>query len=645
MQKFNGQRNGTDPIGHRGPGSVHGVNRLAALFTASISAPISGLAFYLILCLAPAVQALADGDEKQLLWGDTHLHTSYSFDAYLFQNHSADPDTAYRYAKGLPVIHPYHRARIQIETPLDFLVVADHAEMASVPLRIFSGDETLLNTQFGKDVLPLIEAGRGGEVFSALVAAATGGDTSITTELRSDAIRTPPWMDIIEAAERHNDPGKFTTLIGWEWSSIPDAANLHRVVFMSDGGDVARKFLPFSSLQSNKPEDLWNWLDQTTRETGANFVAIPHNMNISKGQMFALQDSEGRPIDAAYARTRMKWEPVAEVTQIKGDSETHPALSPSDEFADFETYRFLIDTRPDTDHLATVTRGDYARGALLRGLELEQSIRVNPYKFGMIGSTDAHTGMSSAEEDNFHGKMALDSIPEKKSERRISGDGPKGWNMSAQGMAAVWAEENTRESIVEAFKRKEVYATTGPRIQLRTFAGWEFRDRDARARDLAKVGYAKGVPMGGDLSLAPKGKVPGLLIQAVRDPKGANLDRIQVVKGWIDESGKAREKVYTVVASDNRQIDSDGRVAAVGNTVDLATARYENSIGDAELTVVWKDPSFDPSVRAFYYVRVLQIPTPRHSLYDAVALQQPLADEFKPTIQERAYSSPIWYTP
>ncbi len=611
-----------------------------------LSMPSGGLLLPMLITYGLITTPLsAAEEEKQLLWGDTHLHTSYSFDAYLFQNRSADPDTAYRYARGLPVIHPYHRARIQIETPLDFLVVADHAEMTSVPLRIFSGDEIVMSTAFGKDVLPLIQAGKGGEVFQALVAAATSGDTSMTSELRSDTIRRPPWLDIIDAAERHNDPGKFTALIGWEWSSIPDAANLHRVVFMSDDGDTAAKFLPFSSLQSDQPEDLWAWLEKTADETGAEFVAIPHNMNISKGQMFALQDSEGRPIDAAYARTRMKWEPVAEVTQIKGDSETHPALSANDEFADFETYRFLIDTRPDTDHLATLTRGDYARGALLRGLELEQSTSVNPYKFGMIGSTDAHTGMASAEENNFHGKMALDSIPEKKQEPRISKDGPWGWNMSAQGLAAVWADENSRQSIVDAFKRKEVYATTGPRIQVRFFGGWNFRGRDASARNLAKVGYRKGVPMGSDLAQGPKGKAPSFLIQAVRDPKGANLDRLQIVKGWVNSEGHAQERVYNVAASDNRQIDPDGNLPPVGNTVDLTTATYDNSIGDAELLVVWKDPDFDPSQRAFYYVRVLQIPTPRHSLYDAVAMRQPLPEAFKATIQERAYTSPIWYTP
>jgi hypothetical protein len=598
----------------------------------------------LLACLlASAAQA---EDDRQLLWGDTHLHTSYSFDAYLFRNHSADPDTAYRYARGLPVIHPFHRARVKINTPLDFLVIADHAELTAVPKRIFEGDQVLLNTQFGKDMAPLIEAGEGGKVFQHLVARANAGtDDSRLDELLSEEIRTPAWHDIVDAADRHNTPGTFTALIGWEWSSIPDAANLHRVVFMANDGEVAKRFLPFGSTQSDRPEDLWNWLAQTSAETGAEFVAIPHNMNISKGKMFALVDSDGAPLTKAYAEQRSAWEPVAEVTQIKGDSETHPMLSPNDEFADFETYRFLIDTRPDTDHLATVTRGDYARGGLLRGLKLSAELGANPYQFGMIGSTDAHTGLASAEENNFHGKMAVDSTPEVKHEPRISGsDGPKGWNMAAQGLAAVWATENTRDAIVAAFKRREVYGTTGPRIAVRFFGGYEFSAADATAPDLAARGYAKGVSMGGEL--APRGtSVPTFLIHAASDASGANLDRVQIVKGWLGADGEPSEQVYNVTASDGRTVAADGTLPAVGNTVNLTTARYSNDIGARELAAVWQDPDFDPAQPAFYYARVLEIPTPRHSLLDAVSLDQPPIEGITPTIQERAYTSPIWYTP
>lgn len=599
-----------------------------------------------LLCSLFISAAVAAGDEeKALLWGDTHLHTSYSFDAFLFMNRTADPDTAYRYAKGLPVVHPYHRARIQIETPLDFLVVSDHAELTSVPLRVFEGDEKMLQTTFGQQAAQLIREGRGDEIFSRIVAQANSGDRSMFSDLYGEEIRQVPWHEIADIADRHNEPHKFTALIGWEWSSLPDAANLHRIIFMDQGAAAARKFLPYSSTESERPEDLWAWLERTSAAVNAEFIAIPHNMNISKGRMFALQDSDGKPLDAAYAKTRIRWEPVAEVTQIKGDSETHSLLSPNDEFADFETYRFLIDTRPDTDHTEPVTPGDYARSALMRGLELENSIGVNPYKFGMIGSTDSHTSMASAEENNFHGKMPLDSVPERKSEPRIGKQGAAGWDMSAQGLAAVWAEENTRAAIVAAFKRKEVYATTGTRIQLRFFGGWKFRAADARAKNLAARGYKKGVPMGAELGVAPRGKAPSFLLQAARDPKGANLDRIQIVKGWIDANGKAAEKVYDVAVSGERQPDADGNLPAVGSTVDLQRAAYSNDIGAAQLAATWTDPDFDPQRHAFYYARVIEIPTPRHSLFDAVAMKIEHEKDRPATIQERAYSSPVWYSP
>lgn len=583
--------------------------------------------------------------DTKLLWGDTHLHSSYSFDAFLFQNRSIDPDTAYRYAKGYPVVHPYHKARVQIETPLDFLVVSDHAELTAIPMRIFNADQQLLNTDFGRHAAELIKQGRGSDVFSEIVVAANSGDDSVTEQLNSDAIRQTPWDDIVAAAERHNRKGQFTALVGWEWSSLPDAANLHRVVLMDGGQQAASQFLPFSSTESDKPEDLWAWLEETSELTGAEFVAIPHNMNISKGKMFPLEDSFGKPLTEEYAKLRAKWESVAEVTQIKGDSETHPLLSPEDEFANFESYRFLIDLRPDADKTATVTAGDYARAALLRGMKLGEKLGTNPYQFGMIGATDSHTGLASAEEDNFHGKMALDSIPEAKSQPRIGSRGASGWDMSASGLAAVWASENSREAIVAAFKRKEVYATSGPRIQLRFFAGWSFKSRDARESGLAKRGYSRGVPMGSVLPQSAKGKAPSFLVEAARDPRGANLDRVQIVKGWVDEHGQAHERVYNVAASEGRKVASDGSLAAVGNTVDLETGHYTNDIGDTRIASHWVDPDFDAEQSAFYYARVLQIPTPRHSLFDTIALQQEHPKDKAATIQERAYSSPIWYTP
>lgn len=607
--------------------------------------PLAAVFFGLV-----SANAEEDGD-RVLLWGDTHLHTNYSFDAYLFQNRTGSPDDAYRFAKGEPILHPVSKDRIAIETPLDFLVVADHAELTAVPKRIFEQDEALMKSAFGRRIAPMIKDGKGAEIFAEIVRLGTSGFANPElTELVAEPIRRPAWEDLIAVADKHNEPGKFTTLIGWEWSSLPDAANLHRVVFMAQGAEVAGKFLPYSSTQSNKPEDLWKWLEETESSTGAEFVAIPHNMNISKGLMFPEQDSQGRPITAEYARTRMRWEPVAEVTQYKGDSETHPLLSPNDEFADFETYRHLIDTRPDTDKTAPVTPGDYARSALLRGMAIEQTTGANPYKFGMIGATDAHTSIASAEEGNFFNKFPYMTTPEARSRpRAISSDGPTGWDMGAQGLAAVWAEENSRDAIVAAFKRKEVYATTGPRMKVRMFGGWGFAARHAKAKDIGKTGYNKGVPMGGDLGPQPDGlfgkKTPSFLVQAVKDPKSGNLDRIQMVKGWIDAVGNSHEKVYNIAASDGRKPNSDGKLEPVGNTVDLKTSRYTNSIGADELVVVWKDTDFDPSQRAFYYVRVLEIPTPRHSLGDMLAMGKDLSDPSKLTIQERAYTSPIWYTP
>jgi hypothetical protein len=453
------------------------------------------------------------------------------------------------------------------------------------------------------------------------------------------------WNEIMDAAERHNDPGTFTTFLGWEWSSTPEGKNLHRVIFMKEGKKEGEQFLPFTNFDTPKPEGLWKWLDETSVRTGANFIAIPHNSNISGGLMFPLEDSEGEPITADYARSRMRWEPVAEMTQIKGDSETHPTLSPTDEFADFETYEHLIAVGEHAQDV-TADAGDYARSALKRGLEIEARTGANPYQFGLIGSTDSHTAMSSAEENNFHGKMARDSTPETKAIDIIPG--ANGWDMGAAGMVAVWAEENTRASIFEAFRRKEVYATTGPRIRLQFFGGWDFAAEDVPAGDISGEGYGKGVPMGANLPATPKSKgaPPTFLVAALKDPVEANLDRVQIVKGWLDTDGSSREKVYDVALSDGRTIGADGSVKPVGNTVNLKTATYTNTIGDTELSTVWSDPDFDLAERAFYYARVLQIPTPRHSLFDAVALGiDPQATGHPATIQERAYSSPIWYTP
>jgi hypothetical protein len=614
---------------------------------------------------APAV-AVPATPQRNLYWGDTHLHTSYSPDAFLMQNRTADPDTAYRFAKGLPVVHPFHRARIQIGTPLDFLVVSDHAEFMGVVPKILQGDPLVTGTPTGRRYAELARAGKEIEVFGDLIAQ-VNGVIPPNPDLNSPEISRTVWGEIMDAADRHNEPGRFTAFMGWEWSSTPNGANLHRVVLLREGRETGEQFIPFSSLNSFDPEDLWKWLETTSTATGAHFLAIPHNSNISQGLMFPLQDSYGNVLTPDYAEQRMKWERLAEITQIKGDSETHPQLSPTDEFADYETYDHLIAAEgvesqfvfsdaflgeltpkqrelleSNMDRVARV--GDYVRGALIRGLVAEEVIGVNPYKFGLIGSTDSHTAMASAEEDNFHGKMAIDSTPETKSKDVIPGT--PGWDMGAAGLVGVWAEENSRGALFDAMQRKEVYATTGPRIQVRLFGGWDFRPGDEVAADIAATGYSKGVPMGGDLPARPSEAAPSFLVTALRDPVNANLDRVQIVKGWVDEQGLPNEKVFDVAWSDGRTPGADGKLPPVGNTVDVATGSYENSIGDAQLGAVWTDPDFDPAKRAVYYVRVLQIPTPRHTLFDAIALGMDPAETGHPaTIQERAYSSPIWYTP
>ena len=623
----------------------------------------------------------------KLLWGDTHLHSNLSNDAYLLGNRSADPDTAYRFAKGEPVIHPYHRARVRLQTPLDFLAVTDHAEFLGQLYGILQlEDERLANTLFGRRMLKVRD--EGDEMAAGLIYMMAMTMNRMTPEQRPDfslpgilkmlynrffatgETRGNPdmpmldfglgnmwfaannfesvdeihinevfqsnWERLIVAADRHNAPGEFTTLIGWEYSSQPGGKNLHRVMLTPVDSVAARQIFPFSANDSENPEDLWAWLARTHEQTGIDFVAIPHNSNLSKGAMFARTTTSGDRIDAGYARLRSRWETMVEVTQTKGTSETHLLLSPGDEFADFEIYKKgLPGTSPPT-----FTEADYVRSALKTGMEIDRELGVNPYKFGMIGSTDSHTGLASAEEDNFMGKFALDSIPENKDTGFY---GYPGWLYSASGLAAVWARDNTREEIFAAFRRREVYGTTGPRIAVRFFGGYGFTEGDLQARDLALVGYRKGVPMGSDLTASKH--APSFLVHAVKDPQGANLDRIQIIKSWLDTDGMAKEKVFDVAWSGDRIPGPGGKLPPVGDTVNRRTAHYTNDIGAPELAAVWTDPAFNHDARAVYYVRVLQIPTPRNSLYDSVALQATPLEDYPEVIQERAYSSPIWYTP
>lgn len=579
--------------------------------------------------------------ETSLLWGDTHVHTNNSFDAYMFGETTVDPDGAFRFAKGMPVIHPGNGVRYQLRRPLDFMVVADHAENVGIAKAIGAGDKRVVQSSLGAKLYDFFLKNDFMTAFKVWLNALLGGQSSEIAQLANEDVSAEAWTDATQAADRNNRPGEFTALVGWEWTSMPGSMNLHRVVMTDASGEQARSFAPFSSTDSDRPEDLWRWLDVTAGKTGRNFVAIPHNSNSSGGLMFNTVDSDGRSIGQAYARIRARWEPVVEITQTKGDSETRPVLSPNDEFANFEFFPSNIASplKP------TETSGDYVRAALRRGMEIERRVGTNPFKFGVVGSTDTHSGLSSGDEQAFTGKLALEVNPSTQS-KHVGPTLARNWDISASGRAAVWARENTREAILEAFRRREVYATTGPRISLRFFGGFGFAAGDERTRDLAALGYAKGVPMGGDLAHAPRGKAPSFLIHAVKDPLDGNLDRVQVVKGWIDAKGKSHEKVFDVSWAGDRRLGVDGKLPAVGNTVDLKTARYTNSIGAAQLATVWSDPEFNARQRAFYYIRVLQIPTPRRSLYDALALGVDPKETGQPaTIQERAYSSPIWFNP
>lgn len=595
--------------------------------------------------------AVRDEFPRQLLFGDTHLHTRLSQDAYSF-GVTLGSDEAYRFAKG-EIIEATHGQRAQLDRPLDFLVIADHANgMGSMDALVAGNEKLLADERLVAWRKLLLEVGG---AKAGLQISEEGRMAGWPAALNDPEILAPAWRQVLEAAERHNIPGQFSALIGYEWTSWPGGSNLHRVVVFRDDAETLGDFVPFSSFMSDDPEDLWAALGRYETASGGRVLAIPHNGNLSNGLLYDVKTLSGRPIDADYARRRARWEPIAEVTQIKGDGEAHPFLSPDDEFADYETW--------DMGNFAGVPKRDdmlqyeYARAALKSGLGLFGELGVNPFRFGMIGSTDSHTALATAEEDNFFGKHSAGMEPSKSRARRPVGKSGEvvtmGWQQAASGYAAVWARENTRQAVWDAMARKEVYATTGPRIALRFFGGWSFAKEDASASDPARIGYAKGVPMGGDLGERPRGRVPSFLISAQRDALGANLDRIQVVKGWRDRTGQVHERVFDVAWSnsdpkrrDRRRIRRSGKLDPVGNTVDRSKATYTNEIGAAELSTVWLDPDFDPTEAAFYYVRVLEIPTPRWTDYDARVFGGQVPEAVAEIVnQERAYSSPIWYEP
>jgi len=587
-------------------------------------------------------------------FGDTHLHTAFSMDAGAF-GARLTPRDAYVFAKGKEVTSSSGQP-VKLSRPLDFLVVADHSDgMGFFPLLV-SGAPAIMADPQGRKWNEMIRSGKGAEAAMDIITSFGKGTISkAILPLPGTPAYRGAWQETIKAAEEANDPGRFTAFIGYEWTSNTGGNNLHRNVIFRDNADKASRVEPFTTIKplgSDNPTELWKWLTAYEEKTGGDVLAIAHNGNLSNGRMFPVVEAFGKKIDREYAETRARWERLYEVTQTKGTGESHPYLSPNDEFANFEIW-----DKGNLDGSAAKTKDmleyEYARSGLKSGLKLEKELGTNPYKFGMIGSSDAHTGLAALEEENFFGK----TTPQEPSPERMTKaffNNPKtgvkimDWEVSSSGYAAVWATENTREALFDAMERREVYGTTGPRMIVRFFGGWEFEPMDARNRLPAAIGYAKGVPMGGDLREAPAGKAPSFLVGALKDPIGANLDRIQIIKGWLDAKGEVHEKIYDVVwgDADKRKPDvKTGKLPPVGSTVDVANATWTNTIGDPELITVWKDPEFDPKQRAFYYARVLEIPTPRWTAYDAKRFGvKPLLGTTM-TLQERAYTAPVWYTP
>ena len=584
---------------------------------------------------------VGDHFPTRAFFGDTHLHTSWLTDAGM-AGATLGPDEAYRISRG-EVVKSYEGWDVKLNRPLDFIVVADHAENLGLIDFINRSDPILLASPTGKRWHDMVKGGTGYDAFLEW-----GRD-------QKDLIKEPKmmkkaWALVTENADKYYQPGVFTTFHGFEWTPHPNGNNMHRVVIFRDGKSRTEQVQPMSTYDSADAEELWKYLANYEEKTGGEVLAIPHNGNLSNGLMFNNETYTGQALSRDYAERRSRWEPIVEVTQMKGDGETHPLLSPNDEFADFETVDKgnLMGLEPKTPDMLP---NEYARSALKRGLAYHDKLGANPFKFGMIGSTDAHTSLPTTREENWFGKAPyLEPGADRVEHALIKAPDPKlslmAYDLGAAGLAAVWARENTREAIWDAMARKEVFATSGTRLLVRLFAGWDFEAEEVQRPDFARQGYARGVPMGGDLSNAPQDKAPTFMVRALRDPDGANLDRIQIIKGWVDKTGEMYEQVYDIAVSDGRTIGDDGRCKeAVGNTVDVEDASYANSIGDALLLAYWKDPNFDPEQLAFYYVRVLEIPTPRWTAYDAKFFGKEMPEGTRMQQQERAYTSPVWYTP
>ena len=588
----------------------------------------------------------------QVFWGDQHQHTSFSPDAGLVGDRLG-PDDAYRFARG-EQLRSSTGQLVQLERPYDWLVVSDHAEYLGLPQAFLDGDPAILKTESGKKWAAALKKGgkEGYEAFLQMTAEFADAKASMPAEARTKLARTI-WDRAIEAAERNNKPGRFSAFTGFEWTQSIKGNNLHRIVVFRDGADRTKKVVPFSEFNSANPEDLWKYLADYEANTGGRVMAIPHNSNLSCGTMFAPKTESGKPFDKKYAAMRARFERLAEISQSKGDSETTPQLSPKDQFANFERWNktnifSLVPTTPE------MLPFNYCRSALKMGLEHEATLGVNPFKYGFIGGSDSHTSLSTTRAENYFGVGTIaEPKPERWKEYFIKSPvSPKldtyMWEMAPGALGGVWARENTREAIWDAMERREVYCTTGTRPTVRVFGGWDFTETDLGNPDpvWVKQGYARGVPMGGDLAQAPKGKAPTFMVKALFDPEGAYLDRIQIIKGWRDSKGATQEKVIDVAWSGDRKPDATtGQVPLVGSTVDVKNATWTNTIGAPVLTGLWQDPDFNPAQHAFYYVRVIEIPTPRWTAYDAKRFGVKMDNQVPMTVTNRAYTSPIWYSP
>lgn len=591
----------------------------------------------------------------RVYFGDTHHHTANSGDAFM-NGDRLSPEDAYRFARGEEVVSSTG-IPAKLSRPLDFLVISDHAEGLGVMYEVYNGNPVMMADETLARWNKMMKAGgsESAQAMNELVSAQAQGTlpNPVTDPAIAGPLQKSVWETYTETAERFNDPGRFTAMIGYEWTSVPGGNNLHRNILFRGNKEKADQVMPFTAWESEDPEKLWEWMANYETKTGGNVLAIPHNGNLSNGRMFESVDFAGKPLTRDYAERRARWEVLQEVMQTKGNSETHPTLSPNDEFADYgiagwEYGNLTLEDKPENPEMRPYM---YLRGGLLQGLLQGQKLGVNPFKFGMIGGTDVHNSLTSIEEDNFFGKhVNQEPSPHRWNHVSKQGFGKTRytWHYTAAGYAAVWATENSREALWDAMKRKEVYATSGSRMTVRLFGGWSFTDEDVKSRNIADAGYTKGVPMGGDLP-ANSGiaKSPSFLVSAMMDPESGNLDRIQIIKGWLDADGMTHEKIYDVAWGDaeRRQPGKDGKLPPVGDTVDVADASWYNSIGDPDLRTVWTDPDFDASQSAFYYARVIEIPTPRWTAYDQKRFGIEMSKDVPMKTQERAWTSPIWYTP